>query len=146
MHADGSLGDCELHLASGRVALDRVEVLQANIAAGDVAIAHLAGAAHIDGARGQVRIGHASADLDLRSASGSFDIDRADGSVTATAASGAIRIGIAERTAAEIDVHSERGAVCNSVPAQEEPATTENRVAVHARTRYGDIVVQRVAT
>ena len=44
VHADGSLGDCELHLASGRVELDRVEVLQANIAAGDVAIAHLAGA------------------------------------------------------------------------------------------------------
>jgi hypothetical protein len=111
VQVDGSVGQCELHMASGRVQLDRIEALRANISAGEVAIAHISGRADIDGGAFAVRIGevegpvgitssggqawisHAAADLELSSASGGFDIDRADGSVTATTASGAIRIG-----------------------------------------------------
>jgi len=88
VHADGSFGECELHLASGRVELDRINALQANIAAGEVAIGRIAGRANIDGAAfamrisevqdtvrlsssgGQTWIGHAWADLDLSSGSG----------------------------------------------------------------------------
>jgi hypothetical protein len=101
VHADGSFGECELHMASGRVQLDRINALQANIAAGEVTIGHIAERADIEGAAfamgisevkdtvklsssgGQTWIGHASADLDLSSGHGGFDIDRADGSVTA---------------------------------------------------------------
>jgi hypothetical protein len=43
VRADGSFGDCELHMASGRVQLDRITALQATIAAGEVAIGHIAG-------------------------------------------------------------------------------------------------------
>jgi DUF4097 and DUF4098 domain-containing protein YvlB len=183
VHADGSFGECELHLASGRVQLDRIDTLQANIAAGEVAIGHVAGRANIDGAAfamrisevkdtvklsssgGQTWIGHASADLDLSSGSGGFDIDRADGSVTAKTGDGAIRIGrltrgqaellngsgnievgIGEGTAARVDASSERGSVRNSVPPQENPDTSDNVVTVHARTRHGDIIIQRAAS
>ena len=182
VHADGSFGECELHMASGRVQLDRINALQANIAAGEVAIGHIAGSANIDGAAfamrisevqdtvrlsssgGQTWIGHASADLDLSSGSGGFDIDRADGSVTAKTGDGAIRIGrltrgqaellngsgnievgISEGTAARVDANSERGSVRNSVPSQENPETSDNKVTVHARTRHGDIIIQRAA-
>jgi len=111
VQVDGPLGECELHMASGRVELDRIDALHANISAGDVAVGHVAGPAEIDGAaiavrigevdgtvrisgsRGQAWIGHASADLDLSSATGAFDVDRAGAGVTATTASGAIRIG-----------------------------------------------------
>jgi hypothetical protein len=111
VHADGSFGECELHMASGRVQVDRILALRANIASGEVAIGHIAGRANIDGGAfamrigevegparlansgGRAWIGHAAADLDLSSASCDFDIDRADGSITATTASGAIRIG-----------------------------------------------------
>ncbi len=120
VHADGSLGECELHLASGRVQLDRITALQANIAAGEVAIGHIAGRANIDGSSvdmriseiqdavrlsssgGQIWIGHASADLDLSSGSGGFDIDRADGNVAAKTGDGAIRIGRLTRGQAEL--------------------------------------------
>jgi DUF4097 and DUF4098 domain-containing protein YvlB len=183
VRVDGPVGQCELHMASGQVQLDRIDALQANISAGEVAIGHIAGRANIDGGAFAIRIsevegtvgisssggrawiGHASADLELSSGSGAFDIDRADGSVTATTASGAIRIGrltrgqaklmngagnievgISEGTAADIDVNSERGAVRNSVPSPEDPATSDNRVAVHARTRHGDIIIQRAAS
>jgi Toastrack DUF4097 len=182
VHADGSLGECELHMASGQVQLGRIGALQANIAAGQVTIGHIAGRATIDGAAfamrisevkdavrlsssgGQTWIGHASADLDLSSGSGGFDIDRADGGVTATTDNGAIRIGrltrgqaellngsgnievgIGEGTAARVDATSERGSVRNSVPSQENPDTPDNTVTVHARTRHGDIIIQRAA-
>jgi Putative adhesin len=183
VQADGSFGECELHMASGRVQLDRIIALQANIAAGEVTIGHIAERANIDGGAfamrisevkdtvklsssgaGQTWIGHASADLDLSSAHGGFDIDRADGSVTAKTADGAIRIGrltrgraelmnrsgnievgISEGTAARVDANSEQGVVRNSVPSQENPDTSDNKVTVHARTRYGDITIQRAA-
>jgi DUF4097 and DUF4098 domain-containing protein YvlB len=183
VHADGSFGECELHMASGRVQLDRISALQANIAAGEVTIGHIAERVNVDGGAfamrisevkdtvklsstgaGQTWIGHASADLDLSSAHGGFDIDRADGSVTAKTADGAIRIGrltrgqaelmnrsgnievgISEGTAARVDANSERGSVRNSVPAQENPDTPDNKVTVRARTRYGDIVIQPAA-
>jgi len=111
VQVDGPVGQCELHLASGQVQLDRIDALQASIASGEVTIGHIAGRADIDGGAfamrigevkgavglsssgGQAWIGHASADLDLSSGNGAFDIDRADGSVTATTGSGAIRIG-----------------------------------------------------
>ena len=182
VHADGSLGECELHMASGQVQLDRINALLANIAGGDVAIGHIAGRATIEGkavalrisevkdtvklssSDGQIWIGHASADLDLSSGSAGFDIDRADGSVTATTASGAIRIGrmsngqaklmngsgnievgISEGAAASIDVNSERGAVHNFVSLPTEAGASDAKVSVHARTRHGDIIVQRAA-
>jgi putative adhesin len=183
VQVDGPIGQCELHLASGQVQLDRIEALHANIASGEVAIGHIAGRADIDGGAfavrigevegnvgiassgGQAWIGHASADLDLSSGSGGFDIDRADGSVTATTASGAIRIGrltrgqaklmngsgnievgISEGTAAKVDANSERGSVRNSVASQGSPATSDALVSVHARTRHGDIIIQRAAS
>lgn len=107
----GPVGQCELHMASGRVEVDSMDALRASIASGDVVIGHIAGGATIDGSAftmrigevngtvglsnsgGQTWIGHAAADLDLSSARSDFDIDRADGSVTAETASGAIRIG-----------------------------------------------------
>ena len=183
VRADGSFGESELHMASGRVQLDRVDALQANIAGGEVAIGHIAGRATIDGGAvavrisevngtvglrssgGQIWIGHAAADLDLSSGSGGFDIDRADGSVTAKTGDGAIRIGrltrgqaelsnrsgdievgISEGTDARVDADSKRGSVRNSVPSQEDPDPSDDKVTVHARTRYGDIIIQRAAS
>jgi len=182
VHAEGSFGECELHVASGRVQFDRIRALQANISSGEVTIGHIAECATIDGAAfalrisevkdavklttsgGQTWIGHASADLDLSSGHGGFDVDRADGSVTAKTGDGAIRIGrltrgqaellnrsgnievgISEGTAARVDATSKRGSVRNSVPSQENPDTSGNRLTVHARTRYGDIIVHQAS-
>jgi hypothetical protein len=182
VHADGSFGECELHVAKGRVQLDRIDALQANLSAGELAIGHIAGRATITGraiavrisevggavelssSAGQTWIGHASTDLDLGSGHGGFDIDRADGSVTARTGDGAIRIGrltsgqaelsnrsgnievgIGESSTARVDADSRRGAVRNSVPAREGPDTSDTKLMVHARTRYGDIIIQPAA-
>jgi hypothetical protein len=127
---------------------DRIDALRANISAGEVAIAHIAGRADIEGGAFAVRIGEvdgpvgitgsggqawtgrAASDLELSSSSGGFDIDRADGAV------------------ADIDVSSERGAVRNSVapPSPDSPDPSDRKVTVHARTRHGDIIVHRAAS
>jgi hypothetical protein len=60
--------------------------------------------------------------------------------------SGTIEIGISEGTAARVDANSERGSVRNSVPSSEDRGPFDNEVTVQARTRYGDIVVQRAAS
>jgi DUF4097 and DUF4098 domain-containing protein YvlB len=128
-------------------------------------IGEVKGTVGLSSAGGQAWIGHATADLDLSSGSGDFDIDRADGSITATTASGAIRIGrmthgqaklmngsgnievgIGEGTAARVDANSERGSVRNSVASQENPATSDALVLVHARTRHGDIIIRPAAS
>jgi hypothetical protein len=120
VRADGALSECELHMASGRVQLDRIDALEANIAAGQAAAENIAGRATIDGGQmavrigrvggaarlassaGHIWIGHALADLDLSSGRGAFDIDSADGSVTAKTGDGAIRIGRLTRGQAEL--------------------------------------------
>jgi hypothetical protein len=124
VRADGSFGECELHMAKARVELDRIDALQATISAGEVAIRHIAGRAAISGAAiavrigevegaveltssgGQTWIGHAMTDLDLSSGTGGFDIDRADSGVTAKTGDGAITIGRLTRGPAELSNRS----------------------------------------
>jgi len=160
------IGALQANIASGEVAIGHIAG-RANIDGGGfvMRIGEAKGTVGLASSGGQAWIGHASADLDLSSGSGGFDIDRADGSVTATTASGAIRIGlmthgpaelmngsgnievgISEGTAARVDANSERGSVRNSVAAQESPATSDALVSVHARTRHGDIIIQRAAS
>lgn len=114
---------------------------------------------------GRTWIGHAVADLELGTARSDFDIDRADGHVTALTASGAIRIGqltngqarlenasgdievgIGAGAAVSIDANSERGAVHNYVSSLAEPGPNEPKVSVFARTRHGDITIQRASS
>jgi hypothetical protein len=42
-----------------------------------------------------------------------------------------------------VDANSKRGSVRNSVPSQENPDPSDSTVTVRARTRYGDIIIQR---
>ncbi len=117
---DGALGDCELHLSTGRVRLDRVGTLRANLAAGDVSVRHVTGAADVEGgsaglrigtaegtvryqgSTGTVRVGHAMSGIEFGGAGGSLDVDRADGDVVARAADCPIRVGRITRGRAEL--------------------------------------------
>lgn len=62
VQAAGPLGDCELHSASSRVRLDRVDALQADIAGGEVEVGHVAGRASVRGG-GKVVIRHAALEI-----------------------------------------------------------------------------------
>ncbi len=159
------IGGLQANISAGEVAIGHVAG-RASIDGGAFAvrIGEAEGPVGITSSGGRAWIGHAAADLEVSSGSGSLDIDRADGSVTATTASGAIRIGrmthgqaklmngsgdievgIGEGTAAYIDANSERGSVRNSVASPETADASGTKVTVHARTRHGDIIIQRAA-
>jgi hypothetical protein len=154
------------NIASGEVGIGHIAG-RADIDGGafTLRIGEAEGAVEFSSSGGQTWIGHAAADLALSSASCDFDIERADGNVTAETASGAIRIGrvtngkarlvngsgnievgISEGTVASIDVTSERGAVHNFISSQGEPGASDPKVSVFARTRHGDITIQRAAS
>jgi hypothetical protein len=156
----------QANIASGEVAVGHIAG-RANVDGGafTMRIGEVKGAVGLSSSGGQAWIGHAFADLDLSSGSGNFDIDRADASITATTASGAIRVGrmtngqaklingsgnievgIGVDTAASIDATSERGAVHDFVSSQGNSGPPERQVMVHARTRHGDIIIQRAAS
>ncbi|MFC0106264.1 hypothetical protein [Kibdelosporangium aridum] len=120
VHSDGLLGDCELHMASGRVELDRIAALRGNLSAGSVEVGHIAGTVDIEGGAASVRIGevegvvryqgssgevwvgHALSDVDLSGSGGRFDIDRAESSVVARGSDCPIRVGQMTRGQAEL--------------------------------------------
>ncbi len=60
--------------------------------------------------------------------------------------SGNIEVGIGAGAAASIDASSERGAVHDFVSGQGDGDPSGQKVMVHARTRHGDIIVQRAAS
>jgi hypothetical protein len=60
--------------------------------------------------------------------------------------SGNIEVGISEGAAASVDVNSERGAVRNFVSSPGDPDPSDHKVMVHARTRHGDVIIQRAAS
>lgn len=132
--------------------------------AAGIRLGEITGIVRYQGSTGKVWIGHAHSDLDLGGAGGSVDIDTAEGSVTVTAgdcpirigrltrgqaelvnASGGIEIGISDGTAATVDATSTKGAVRNSLPAQDNPGKFADKVTVHARTRLGDIALHPAA-
>ena len=147
VQADGSFGECELHVASGQVTLDRIEVLKANVSSGEVAIGHIAGRADVEGGALSMRISEVDGDVTATTANGAIRIGRmTNGQAKLTSGSGDIEVGITEGTAASVDVTSERGAVHNFVASQGEPGTSDATVSVFARTRHGDITVRRAAS
>lgn len=167
VRADGEFGECELHTASSRVRLDRVDALHANLGAGALAVDRVAGQARIDGGAVDVRIGEAqgavaltssggrawigraAAGLDLSSGSGGFDVDRADGGVTATTGDGPIRVGRLTRGRAtlwnrsgNIEVGVDEG-VAVRLHAESKKGSVRNEVAPQAEggARRGEVVI-----
>jgi hypothetical protein len=56
---------------------------------------------------------------------------------------GEVEIGIAEGTAARLDVYTHFGRVHNELAAADGPGTADRVVEVRARTNHGDIVINR---
>ncbi|HET7664803.1 MAG TPA: hypothetical protein VFK56_01695, partial [Mycobacterium sp.] len=66
-----------------------------------------------------------------------------NGGVSVRTASGQVVVGIAEGTAARLDLRTGSGEVRNSLAPSDGPAAGDQTLAVHARTGSGDIVIQR---
>ncbi|PSL03267.1 putative adhesin [Haloactinopolyspora alba] len=159
------VGALQANLSSGEIAVGRIAG-RAGVqgATFKLRIDEADGTVGLENAGGHTWIGHASGDVDISSGSGDFGIDRADGNVAATIGGGTVRVGrmtngraklmngsgdievgVGEGAAVSVDADSERGAVHDFVSSQAAPGPADAKVSVHARTRHGDITVQRAA-
>lgn len=163
VHADGTLADCKLSSASGDMVMDTVTgSVKADSASGDIGVANIRGSVSISTSSGDAKIGELHGDLLFQAASGSLAVGElrgnaksrtasgsvsiaaaVNGAVSVQSASGEVEVGIAEGTAARLDLQTRSGTVSNGLDAADGPADGDETLVVHARTGSGDIAVRR---
>ena len=129
---------------------------------GQIRIGTVTGDAILKASHGSVTIGESGGDLDAKLSYGDLQITKALASVAAKTAYGSIglfeissgsiqvesgygtvTIGVRPGIPAWLDLSSKDGRVRNELDGDRAPETSEQSVAVRARTQYGDITIQR---
>lgn len=161
--AEGRYGDCKFASASGDLEVGSVVGnLKADTASGGISVRDINGSASVSTASGDAAIGDLDGDVKFRAASGSLMVRRLHGNLNAQTASGDVSaatavnggvsvqtssgevvVGIAEGTAAQLDLRTGSGEVRNLLTPADGPADGEETLVVHVRTGSGDVVVQR---
>jgi DUF4097 and DUF4098 domain-containing protein YvlB len=149
--------------AAGTVTIGEVgEDATVESATGEIEIERIGGAAKIDTANGATTIGSIDGDLKASGANGDIVVRRCGGSVAANTAFGSVRllsvtqgtvkadsargdieIGIAEGTAAWLDLNTTFGQARSELDEAQSPQGEEPTVEVRASTAFGDITVRR---
>ncbi|MEV2238620.1 DUF4097 family beta strand repeat-containing protein [Micromonospora sp. NPDC049891] len=143
--ADGITGDAEVSTGSGKIQIGEIEgnaeVKNSN---GDTAIDAVAGDVRVRNANGAIDIQRAGAGVDVKTSNGSIHLGEvARGSVVLGTAAGDLDIGIAEGTAAWLEVNTGFGQVRNLLEDASRPEEGDKTVEVRGRTSYGDITIRR---
>jgi hypothetical protein len=154
LRAASGAGDITVERAGGEVSVTtgsgavRIAVLErgANIRSGNgtTTIGAAAGDLRVVTANGDITVDRAAGDLVAKTAHGSVRVGEvAHGSVELSTASGNIEVGIADGTAARLDVRTHFGTVHQQLEPTGAPAATARTVTVRGRTSFGDITVAR---
>ena len=163
IRAEGRYVDCTLASASGDVSVEsvtgnikadtasgavNVDAVKGNAAiataSGDVTIGDLDGGVKFRAASGSLTVGSLQGKVNAQTASGDVDVKTAvKGSVSVQTGSGEVVVGVAEGTAAQLDLQTHSGEVRNSLTPSDGPADGDETLLVHARTGSGDVAVQR---
>ena len=161
--ADGRYADSKFASVSGDLEIGSIAgKFKADNVSGGISVHDVSGSAAVSTVSGDVTIGELDGDMKFRAASGSLTVRRlhgnlnsqtasgdvtvataVNGGVSVQTASGELVLGIAEGTAAQLDLHTRSGEVRNSLTASDGPAAGDETLLVHAQTASGDIVVQR---
>ena len=138
-------GDLEVATASGELRFGRVHgSAAAKNSNGATTLGHITGDVRVKSANGQISIERADANVVCKTAHGRTVIgELRQGEVTIAAAAGGIDIGIADGTAAWLDLNSQFGQVLNELEVSDGPGSSDRTVKVTAKTYSGDIVVRR---
>jgi DUF4097 and DUF4098 domain-containing protein YvlB len=142
---DGIAGNAEISTGSGKIQIGEVEgtavVKNSN---GNTTIDAVTGDVRVRAANGDIHIGRAGAGVDAKSSNGSIRLGEVvRGSVVVGTANGALDIGIAEGTAAWLEVNTGFGHVRNLLENTTRPDETDQTVEVRGRTSFGDITIHR---
>jgi DUF4097 and DUF4098 domain-containing protein YvlB len=143
--ADGIAGNAEIHTGSGKVQIGKVEgtavVKNSN---GDTTIDAVTGDVRVRNANGNISVERAGAGVDAKTSNGNIRLGEvARGSVALGTAAGDLEIGIAEGTAAWLEVNTGFGRVRNLLENATRPDEADETVEVRGRTGYGDITIHR---
>lgn len=143
--ADGIAGNAEISTGSGKVQIGEVEgsavVKNSN---GDTTIDAVTGDVRVRAANGDISVERASAGVDAKTSNGSIRLGEvARGSVVLETAMGDLEIGVAEGTAAWLQVNTGFGHVRNMLENAIKPEEPDETVEVRGRTSYGDITIRR---
>lgn len=155
-------GPLHLTTGAGSVTVGRVVGPAEVTGSGDIRIREIDGPAVVKNLNGDTWLGTVTGDLRCKAANGNITADRALSTVSAKSANGDVRIlevtrgavdlgtangelevGVADGTAALLDVRTQFGTVRNSLTASDGPEPTDQAVEVRARSSYGDIVIRR---
>ncbi|MFD7900674.1 DUF4097 domain-containing protein [Kitasatospora sp. NPDC059747] len=146
-------GDVRLGSADGDAevsGLGRIEIgtvlgaLTVKNSTGDTEVREVHGELKANASFGRIEVGTAHAGVDAKTAHGPIRIGRVErGRVSLQTALGELEVGIAEGTAAWLDVHSKHGRLRNELGATEGPGEARETVEVRAQTELGDITVRR---
>jgi DUF4097 and DUF4098 domain-containing protein YvlB len=129
---------------------------------GQIRVGTVTGDAILKAAHGSITIGECGGDVEAKLSYGDFEITKALASITAKTAYGSIHlrevssgsiqvesgfgqvaIGVKAGVPAWLDLSSKEGRVRNELEGDRAPEASENTVAIHARTQFGDISVRR---
>lgn len=143
--ADGVAGNAEIHTGSGKVRIGEtggsVVVKNSN---GDTTIAAVTGEVRVRSANGDISVDRAGAGVDAKTSNGSICLGEvARGSVELGTAMGDLEIGIAESTAAWLEVNTGFGQVRNLLDNATRPEESDETVKVRAHTSLGSITIRR---
>jgi DUF4097 and DUF4098 domain-containing protein YvlB len=143
--ADGITGDAEISTGSGTIQIGEVEgAAEVKNSNGDTTIEAVTGDVRVRAANGDIRIERAGAGVDAKTSNGGIRLGEVvRGSVVLGTAMGNLEIGIAEGTAAWLEVNTGFGHVRNLLENATRPEEADETVDVRARTSYGDITIRR---
>lgn len=143
--AGGITGNAEIYTGSGKVQIGEVEgTVMVKNSNGDTTIDAVTGDVRVRAANGGIQIEHAGAGVDAKTSNGSIRIGEVvRGSIILGTAMGDLDIGIAEGTAAWLEVNTGFGHVRNLLENTTRPDDTDETVEVRGRTSYGDITIHR---
>jgi hypothetical protein len=156
-------GPLRLHTGAGHVtAEDITGDADVSTGTGKILLGTIAGAAVVKNSNGDTTIGSVTGDVRVRNANGAIDLGRTGGGVDVKTSNGGIRlgevvrgsivlgtatgdldIGIAEGTAAWLEVDTGFGNVRNLLENATRPDEADATVEVRGHTSYGDITIRR---
>ncbi|MCU7722630.1 DUF4097 family beta strand repeat-containing protein [Actinoplanes sp. KI2] len=163
IRATGRLGQCRLRTGAGHITADEIDGnADVSTGSGRIELGGVAGTVAIKNSNGATTVSSAGGDLRVRNANGDITVGRAGAGVDAKTSNGTIRIGavvrgsvvlvtpagdldvgIAEGTAAWLEVKTGFGHVRNLLENATGPEEAAETVEVRARTSYGDITIRR---
>jgi hypothetical protein len=161
IHVDHA-GPVRLRTGAGDITVDRAAGADISTGSGALQIGRVDGPLVVKNSNGDTWIGEVTGDVRARAANGriTVDLSRASvvtktangdivlgsvsrGDVVAESGFGKVDIGVADGVAAWLELDTRFGNVQNELEAADRPGSGEDSVAIHARTRFGDVTVHR---